>query len=147
MEKRALEWLEYKIQSDMTFMEVLGLIRQAKEMKLEQLIKQPKKLIREKIIYKIQPEEWGLVEEKGDLYKLYDLKVREELNEIIQSERKDIMEFGDLLQVVFDYAKQSGFNRKELMKAVSEKAKVKGRFSNIALINLNPNNPSNKLYF
>ena len=115
MEKRALEWLEDKIQSDMTFMEVLGLIRQAKEMKLEQLIKQPKKLIREKIIYKIQPEEWELVEEKGDLYKLYDLKVREELN--------------------------------ELMKAVSRKAKVKGRFSNIALINLNPNNPSNKLYF
>lgn len=32
MEKIALEWLEDKIQSDMTFMEILGLIRQAKEM-------------------------------------------------------------------------------------------------------------------
>jgi len=110
-------------------------------------MKKPKKLIRKEIIYKIQPEEWELIEEKGDLYKLYDIKVREELNEIIESERKDIMEFADLVQVAFDYARESGFSRQELMKAVSEKAKLKGRFSNIVLNNLNPNNPSNKLYF
>ena len=110
-------------------------------------MKKPKKLIRKEIIYKINGEEWELIEEKGDLYKLYDIKVREELNEIIESERKDIMEFADLVQVAFDYARESGFSRKELMKAVSEKAKSKGRFSNIVLNNLNPNNPSNKLYF
>jgi len=110
-------------------------------------MKNPKKLIRKEIINKLQSEEWELVEEKGDLYELYDTKVREELNEIIESERKDIMEFADLVQVAFDYARESGFNRKELMKAVSEKAKIKGRFSNIVLNNLNPNNPSNKLYF
>ena len=34
----AVEWLEDKIQSDMTFMEILGLIRQAKEMEKEQII-------------------------------------------------------------------------------------------------------------
>ena len=38
MEKNltAVEWLEDEIQSDMTFMEVLGLIRQAKAMEKEQ---------------------------------------------------------------------------------------------------------------
>jgi hypothetical protein len=36
--KTAVEWLEDEIQSDMTFMEVLGLIRQAKEMEKEQII-------------------------------------------------------------------------------------------------------------
>ena len=41
MEKNltAVEWLEDEIQSDMTFMEVLGLIRQAKEMEKAEKIK------------------------------------------------------------------------------------------------------------
>ena len=107
----------------------------------------PKKLIRNEIIYKIKPEEWEVISEKGELYKLYDLKVQEELNEIIESERKDILEFADLVQVAFDYARESGFSKKELLKAVSEKAKLKGKFSDIVLNNLNPSNPSNKLYF
>ena len=34
----AVEWIEDKIQSDMTFIEILGLIRQAKEMEKEQII-------------------------------------------------------------------------------------------------------------
>lgn len=37
--KTAVEWLEDEIQSDMTFMEVLGLIRQAKEMEKAEKIK------------------------------------------------------------------------------------------------------------
>jgi hypothetical protein len=36
--KTAVEWLEDEIQSDMTFMEVLGLIRQAKEMEKGQIM-------------------------------------------------------------------------------------------------------------
>jgi hypothetical protein len=36
MKQTAVEWLEDKIQSDMTFMEILGLIRQAKEMHKQQ---------------------------------------------------------------------------------------------------------------
>jgi hypothetical protein len=40
MEKQtAVEWIEDKIQSDMTFIEILGLIRQAKEMEKEQMDK------------------------------------------------------------------------------------------------------------
>ena len=34
----AIDWLEDKIQSDMTFLEILGLIRQAKEMEKQQKI-------------------------------------------------------------------------------------------------------------
>jgi hypothetical protein len=34
----AVEWLEDKIQSDMTFMEVLGLIMQAKQIEQQQII-------------------------------------------------------------------------------------------------------------
>ena len=37
MEQTAVDWLEDNIQSDMTFMEVLGLIRQAKQMEKEQI--------------------------------------------------------------------------------------------------------------
>ena len=37
MKQTAVEWLEDKIQSDMTFMEILGLINQAKEMEKEQM--------------------------------------------------------------------------------------------------------------
>lgn len=38
MKQTAVEWLEDKIQSDMTFMEILGLINQAKEMEKEQIM-------------------------------------------------------------------------------------------------------------
>jgi len=38
MEKQtAVEWIEDKIQSDMTFIEILGLIRQAKEMEKQEI--------------------------------------------------------------------------------------------------------------
>ena len=36
--KTAVEWIEDKIQPDMIFMEILGLIRQAKEMEKQQII-------------------------------------------------------------------------------------------------------------
>jgi hypothetical protein len=34
----SIEWLEDKIQSDMTFLEILGLIRQAKEMHKQEIM-------------------------------------------------------------------------------------------------------------
>jgi hypothetical protein len=37
MKQTAVEWIENNIQSDMTFMDILGLIRQAKEMEKEQI--------------------------------------------------------------------------------------------------------------
>lgn len=38
MKQTSVEWLKDKIQSDMTFMEILGLINQAKSMEKEQMI-------------------------------------------------------------------------------------------------------------
>jgi len=37
MKQTAVEWIEDKIQSDMTFIEILGLIRQAKEMHKQEI--------------------------------------------------------------------------------------------------------------
>jgi hypothetical protein len=34
----------------------------------------------------------------------------------------------------------------DVMKAMEEKYELKGGFSNLVLTNLNPNNPSNKIY-
>jgi hypothetical protein len=42
----SVEWLEDKIQSDMTFMEILGLIRQAKEMEKEQVLEFTRNAVR-----------------------------------------------------------------------------------------------------
>ena len=37
-QQTAVEWIEDNIQSDMTFMEIMGLIRQAKAMEKEQIM-------------------------------------------------------------------------------------------------------------
>jgi hypothetical protein len=42
----SVEWLEDKIQSDMTFLEILGLIRQAKEMEKEQVLEFTRNAVR-----------------------------------------------------------------------------------------------------
>jgi len=57
------------------------------------------------------------------------------------------MEFVDLIQVAFSFAKQNGFTHEELSTSLIEKSVDKGTFGRLALNNLNPNNPSNKLYF
>lgn len=107
----------------------------------------PKKLIRKGVIEKLKEGEWEIIENQDELNKLYALKVIEELEEIQSSEHKDIMEFVDLMQVVFSFAKQNGFSQEDLSKAMIEKSIDKGIFGKWALNNLNPNNPSNKLYF
>jgi hypothetical protein len=38
-QQTAVEWIEHNIQSDMNFMEIMGLIRQAKAMEKEQIMK------------------------------------------------------------------------------------------------------------
>jgi hypothetical protein len=37
-QQTAVEWIEHNIQSDMNFMEIMGLIRQAKAMEKQQII-------------------------------------------------------------------------------------------------------------
>lgn len=82
-----------------------------------------------------------------ELNRLYAIKVREELVEIQASKHKDIMEFVDLIQVAFSLAKQNGFTHEQLSVALVKKSVEKGSFGRLELNNLNPDNPSNKLYF
>jgi len=107
----------------------------------------PKKLIRSGITSKLKEGEWETITDKAELNKLYAIKVIEELKEIQASDHKDIMEFVDLIQVVYSFAYQNGFTQKELNDALVEKSASKGVFGDLALNNLNPENPSNKLYF
>jgi predicted house-cleaning noncanonical NTP pyrophosphatase (MazG superfamily) len=107
----------------------------------------PKKLIRKFITEKLKEGEWETIIDQNELNKLYSLKIREELEEIQISEHKDIIEFVDLIQVAFSFAKQNGFTHEQLSFALIEKSVEKGSFGRLALNNLNPENPSNKLYF
>jgi|GEM_PF-2175510 len=107
----------------------------------------PKKLIRKFITEKLKDGEWETINDQEELNRLYAIKVREELNEIQSSGHQDIMEFVDLIQVAFSFAKQNGFTHEEIAAAMIEKSAEKGPFGRLALNNLNPNNPSNELYF
>ena len=107
----------------------------------------PKKLIREKIKEKLQPGEFERIEDKAELNNLYALKIKEELAEIQAANHKDIMEFVDLMDVVISFANVNGFDFKDLMSMSDDKMYKKGSFSDLALNNLNPHNPSNLLYF
>ena len=107
----------------------------------------PKKLIRSGITEKLKEGEWETIADQDELNLLYAIKIREELAEVQASDHKDIMEFVDLIQVAFSFAKQNGFTHEQLSIALIEKSVNKGSFGRLALNNLNPDNPSNKLYF
>jgi len=107
----------------------------------------PKKLIRKNITQKLKEGEWEEITNQDELNKLYAVKVAEELSEIEASNHQDIMEFVDLIQVAFSFAKRNGFTHEQLQAALLEKTIDKGNFGCLALNNLNPNNPSNRLYF
>lgn len=107
----------------------------------------PKKLIRSGITSKLKEGEWETITDQDELNKLYAIKIREELAEIQASDHKDIMEFVDLIHVALSFAKENGFTNDEIFLAMIEKENNKGSFGRLALNNLNPDNPSNKIYF
>ena len=107
----------------------------------------PKKLIRSGICKFLKDDEFETIIDQCELNKLYAIKIHEELAEIQSSDHKDILEFVDLIQVVFSFAKENGFTHEQISKAMIVKTHDKGKFGRLALNNLNPNNPSNKLYF
>jgi len=107
----------------------------------------PKKLIRKGICCFLKRGEFEKINDQDELNRLYAMKIREELAEIQASEHKDIMEFVDLIQVAFEFAKQNGFSDEKITQAMIEKTVEKGAFGRMSLTNLNPNNPSNKIYF
>lgn len=94
----------------------------------------------------LNPEELDNCDNKEELMGLYTLKLREEIEEIKGANYKDIMEYADLIQVALGLASLNGFKMDDVMKAMEDKYELKGGFSNLILTNLNPNNPSNKIY-
>lgn len=107
----------------------------------------PKKLIRTKIVSRLLPHEVEVITDKNELNELFALKVLEELAEVQRSRCEDISEFSDLLEVVKAWAALNGFGANLLKNAKILKENRCGVFTNIALNNLNPDNPSNALYF
>lgn len=108
----------------------------------------PKKLIRSgKWIEKMDSAEIDKIQDKDELNQLYILKIQEELEEVKNSDYKDITEFADLIQVCIDFAKVNGIDASDLRTTLVNKFFEKGDFDNTVLTNLNPNNPSNKIYF
>ena len=99
-----------------------------------------KKLIRDKMAFNLNPDELDYCHNKEELMELYSLKLREEIEEIKGSDYKDIMEYGDLIQVALGLASLNGYSFDDVIKAMNG-------FSNLVLTSLNPNNPSNKIYF
>jgi predicted house-cleaning noncanonical NTP pyrophosphatase (MazG superfamily) len=106
-----------------------------------------KKLIRDKMAFNLNPDELDYCHNKEELMELYSLKLREEIEEIKGSDYKDIMEYGDLIQVALGLASLNGYSFDDVIKAMNDKYELKGGFSNLVLTSLNPNNPSNKIYF
>lgn len=107
----------------------------------------PKKLIRDNMTKYLNETEYENILDRNALNSLYRMKVLEEVQEIFNSDHKDIMEFADLFQVICDYARANGFTLTEIQYAATQKVRNRGRFTNLALTNMNPNNPSNALYF
>lgn len=106
----------------------------------------PKKLIRDKVIFKLKTGEYEQIYDPEEINKLYALKVQEELAEIQRSNHQDVTEFADLIDVAIAFAQQNGHSLDTLHAVSDAKAEEKGEYTNWALTNMNPNNPSNKLY-
>lgn len=106
-----------------------------------------KKLVRDKIIEYLHSSEYEICENKDELNNLVCQKIREELLEVINSDFDDIKEFADLVQIVQHLYKINAFTTSQINKAIIEKTKERGGFSNLVLTNLNPNNSSNNMYF
>lgn len=110
-------------------------------------IPKPQKLVRH-LVPKLYPDnEYGTIEDRDELNHLYVMKVREELEEVVNSNFKDVKEFADLIQVALTMAVNNGFSIDDVYRAVKLKSDDRGRFSNITLRSLNPENPSNRIYF
>lgn len=107
----------------------------------------PKKLIRSSITNLLKREEWETITDKAELNDLYATKIREELAEVQASNHQDINEFADLVEVAMAFAEVNGFSFLDVQTAREFKNREKGSFGKLALNNLNPENPSNKLYF
>lgn len=107
----------------------------------------PKKLIRDNIPESLKDKEYERLDNLEELNKLYALKIKEELNEVQLSDHQDKKEFADLMDVVVAFAAVNGCSLYDLNTLSSAKRISKGAYTNMVLTNMNPSNPSNRMYF
>ena len=74
-----------------------------------------KKLVRDKTPEKFKENESEIITDQTELNKLYALKIKEELAEIQHADHKDIMEFVDLIEVAYCFARKNGFSEKDII--------------------------------
>lgn len=96
---------------------------------------------------RLKEKEFEMITDQTELNALYALKIKEELNEIQLADHKDPKEFSDLVEVSLAFASMNGYCMEDIFSEMSTKIKEKGRYTNMALTNMNPENPSNRMYF
>ena len=109
-------------------------------------MKNPRKLIRDKLQWLIPTEELSHETDIDSLNECYARKSIEETLEIMESNCKDVSEFGDLMCLIECWAEKNGISRLELAEEIDNKKNRKGGFSDVVLVNMNPHNKSNALY-
>jgi predicted house-cleaning noncanonical NTP pyrophosphatase (MazG superfamily) len=125
---------------------------------LNTIINNPVKLIRTKKAHRLLSENKLKEEELSTVFidtygidefrELLILKIKEELEEVKFSRYRDIDEFADLVEAVRCLATLSNISIVEILYKADAKRELDGDFiAGTILKNLNPNNPSNKIYF
>lgn len=106
----------------------------------------PVKLIRDLHADKLDASIVRTEKDPVKLNKLFELKILEEVEEIKNSGYNNVYEFVDLLEATNAFIRYN-CDMREFEMANLEKLSDRGGISNKVLTDLNPNNPSNKIYF
>lgn len=106
-----------------------------------------RKLVRNKLAQRIREkgDTVYVIKDKLERNRLFMLKVLEEVREIEASNFEDDKEFGDLLQIVYDWALVNG-KADEIVALMNKKVAEQGRYEGDA-VQPAPNNPSNAIYY
>lgn len=88
------------------------------------------KLIRDKYVDIIAQNDYYTETDKDKLYEFKKSKLREEIDELIDCDFKDIDEFADVLEIIFNIGLDMGFSQEKLTEARLNKLIKKGGFFN-----------------
>lgn len=105
------------------------------------------KLVRDKSPKLYKGREFRKISNQDELNNLYHKKMIEEVAEIKDSDFLDCNEYADLIQVAISCAEMNGISAGHVLDAVMRKAKNRGVFTDLVMDDINPNKPTNKIYF
>jgi len=88
------------------------------------------KIIRDKYIDIIEPKELHISDCEKQRKMFLVKKLKEEMDELIDAKCKDILEYGDVLQVMEDLALIQGFSLDDILEAKRLKEEKLGGFKN-----------------